>query len=172
MTVMLRRYSGFSPEIFEKGLVLRMRGSSLFLYLFLCRTSDRKSSLQFKASDKEISEQTGASPRALCDARRNLATLGLIHCERCPGGMYTYSLCDPETGRPFPGDPKTKAQYVKKEKPAPAERPTAWRTTLSPASEKPASHETSAGDTSFNFGYNDWPPDMVYFPIDAYDRPR
>lgn len=149
-----------------------MRGSSLFLYLFLCRTSDRKSSLQFKASDKEISEQTGASPRALCDARKNLAMLGLVHCERCPGGVYTYSLCDPETGQPFPGDPKTKAQYVKKEKPASSERPTARQTTPSTASEKPATREASAGDISFNFGYNDYPPDKVYFPKGTYDRPQ
>jgi len=150
-----------------------MRGSSLFLYLFLCRTSDRKSSLQFKANDKEISEQTGASPRALCDARRNLATLGLIHCERCPGGVYTYSLCDPETGRPFPGDPKTKAQYVKKEKPVPPDRPPARQTTPSTVSKKAASRKVSAEDTSFNFGYNEYPlVDRVYFPKDFFNGYR
>jgi hypothetical protein len=94
---MLSRYSGFPPEIFELGIVPRMRASSVCLCMFLCRTSDRKSSLQFSATDKEIKLQTGISPRALCDARTNLVELGLIVCDKVPGASYTYTLCEVET---------------------------------------------------------------------------
>ena len=115
MTTMIRRYSGFPPEIFERNLVPRMKGVALALYLFLCRWSDKKSSLEFRATDKEIRGQTGASTRALCGARVTLQTLRLIECKREPGGEYTYWLCDPETGVPFPGDPRLKAKYRKED---------------------------------------------------------
>lgn len=152
MAIMLRRYSGFPPEIFERGIVPQMKNSALRLYLFLCRHSDRKSSRQFKATDAEIGEQVGSSPGALRHARKNLLTLGLIHCEKAPGGAYTYSLCDVNTKRPFPGDPKVKAPYKKKEKqPASQEH----KEPPQPLDRSWARDSVPAGqDTSFNYGHN------------------
>jgi hypothetical protein len=157
MTVMLGRYSGFSPEIFERAIVPRMRDSDLRLYLFLCRASDRKSSRQFTATDKEIREQSGASPRALRDARINLTAFGLISCKKFPGGSYTYALCDPDTGQPYPGDPKVKAPYVKRgnvrrNQGAEGEKP---RSVPLPPAKLFVTDSSFSEDTSFDFGHNE-----------------
>jgi hypothetical protein len=169
MSIRLPRYSGFPPEIFERGIVPRMSSTAVRLYLFLCRTSDRKSTLQFPATDKEIRLQTGASARALGEARTNLKMLGLIHCEKAPGGSYTYILCDVETGRPFPGDPKVKAQYIKREKnpqktesvpPAPIAAIPDSRTDFA------ESDSALAEETDFAFGHNEKP---IWSPIPATD---
>jgi len=151
---MLPRYSGFPPEIFEDGLVPQMQNTAFRLYIFLCRSSDRKSSLQFAVFDKEICQQTGSSPRALCSARNELKRFGLISCDRDPGGSYTYSLCDVKTRRPFPGDQKIRPRYTKKEKVF--EQPVSvlgTATNNSALGEAPSAREQS-GDTSFEFGHN------------------
>ena len=151
MSIMLPRYSGFPPEIFETGIVPQMKGCDLKLYLFLLRFSDRKSTRQFKATDAEIDAQAGVSTGALRNARINLSKLGLIQCEKTSGRGYTYTLCDVKTKRPFPGDPKVKARYVKKEKPAPQER----NDSPQPVGRSWARDSESVGeDTSFNFGQN------------------
>ena len=116
MSIKFARYSGFPPEIFEKGFVPKMSASGFRLYIFLCRESDRKSSLQLYLTDRAIILETGTSARALTDARVNLKNLGLIECNKDKGGAYTYDLCDTETCKPFPGDPKAKQVYVKKVK--------------------------------------------------------
>ena len=189
MSILLPRYSGFPPEIFERGLVPRMSDSALRLYLFLCRTSDRKSRLQFVATDKEIGEQTGASSRSLRDARVNLIKLCLIACERAPGGTYAYSLCDLATGKPFPGDPKMKARYVKKDGkakreshvPTPSPPPPPFvplpSAPLPPPPVRIEWHSKSVQedeneDTSFAYGHNPPPLERVYFPLNAYADPR
>ena len=194
MSIMLPRYSGFPPEIFESGLVPLMSDSALRLYLFLCRTSDRKSRLQFAATDKEIKLQAGASARSLRDARLNLIALGLIACERAPGGAYAYSLCDVATGKPFPGDPTRKAPYVKKCKTAkpenavpvrlPSTRPLYPPTLVAigppPPSTSPLRLKSttryvpgkSTEDTSFAYGHNPPLTEKIYFPINAYDDHR
>lgn len=114
MTIMFRRYSGFPPEIFERGIVRQMRGSALTLYMLLCRISDRKSSRRFEATDNELAKQAGISAKTISSARANLSKLRLVQCERLPGGTYTYELCDVDTGMPFPGDPRAKASYMKR----------------------------------------------------------
>jgi hypothetical protein len=169
MTILLPRYSGFPPEIFERGIVPRMGASALRLYLFLCRTSDRKSTLQFSVTDKEVKLQTGASPRALRDARINLIDLGLVSCEKALGGSYTYALCDVDTGRPFPGDPKVKAPYTKRPKtqeerpsPAPSQPITLSGATAIFLQSAPISLE----DTSFDYGHNENPASQLMSAAD------
>jgi hypothetical protein len=174
MSVMIGRYSGFPPELFEKGIVLNMSGGSLRLYLFLLRQSDRKSSRQFTVTDQEISQQTGASTRMFSHARNNLLSLGLIHCQRPIGGSYVYTICDPETGQPYPGDPKVRAPYTSKKK----QHPPAQGTLHGPvavlpiAPIEPAPQKPCPPDTSFDFGHNVNSATKVYFPIDGLDYPR
>lgn len=159
MSILLPRYSGFPPEIFERGLVPQMSGSALRLYLFLCRTSDRKSRLSFAATDQEITEQSGASTGALRKARIDLKALGLISYAKAPGGSYTYALCDPTTRQPFPGDQKMKQRYVKRG--ARIAKQETKDGNPSDVSALPAQslvkESNSSGDTSFDFGYNEKP---------------
>lgn len=174
MSILLPRYSGFPPEIFERGLVPQMTDSAIRLYLFLCRTSDRRSSLRFTTTDREINEQAGVSPRSLRNARINLKSLGLIHCEKAPGGNYCYSLCDASTGQPFPGDPKSKARYVKRDRQHSTAPNAAHRAVsgLTVARADPAPEEADASDISFSYGHNAESSPKVYFPLDAFDDPR
>ena len=185
MSIMLPRYSGFPPEIFERGLVPKMSDSALRVYMFLCRTSDRQSSRQFTVTDKEIGEHAGPSPRSLQGARVCLGKMGLIACERAPGGAYAYSLCDVDTGKPFPGDPKAKVRYVKKESkdevkshlpPPPASLPAPAGIASEPLQAAPLHLERNrtwvreevTEHTSFDYGYNKALPE-VYFSLDVYD---
>ncbi len=169
MSVMIPRFSGFPPELFEKGIAPKVSNTGLRLYIFLCRHSDRKSSRQFAVSDKEISQHTGASVRALRDARINLTTLGLVVCQRSPGDAYLYSLCDPNTGRPYPGDPKTRLQYTKRDRLSPPKRSNAHglSATTSAIHEEPSSLESDDSDTSFDYGCNA-SDSKVYFHKDAF----
>ena len=106
MTIMLSRYSGFPPELFEKGLAPKMRDCSFRLYLLLCRESDRMSSRRITFNDSYAKKQASVSSTSMRVARKQLSELRLIVCERSPGGEYRYDLCDLRTGLPYPGDPK------------------------------------------------------------------
>ena len=114
MTVRIARWFGMPPEIVESGKLLQMTHSDLLLFLFVYWKSDRCSSRQFEVKDADISQIAGISKRALRDARIHLIDLRLLLAERQPGAAYTYTLCDPRTGRAYPGDPKEKIGWTKK----------------------------------------------------------
>lgn len=106
MTIMLSRYSGFPPELFEKGLAPKMRDCSFRLYLLLCRESDRMSSRRVSFSDAYAKKLAKISPTSMRLARKQLKELKLATCVRDPGGEYRYDLYDLRTGQLYPGDPK------------------------------------------------------------------
>jgi hypothetical protein len=114
MSIRIPRFFGLDPVIVDEGFVKNLSGASVRLFLFLMRKSDRFSSRQFPASDKEIVEMVGGSASALAVARKKLRISGLIDYNRDTGGLYTYVICDPSTGKPYPGDPRDKVPYTKR----------------------------------------------------------
>lgn len=106
VTIMLSRYSGFPPELFEKGLAPKMRDCSFRLYVLLCRESDRMNSRRVSFSDSYAKKLAKISPSSMRFARKQLKELRLASCVRDPGGEYSYDLYDLRTGLPYPGDPK------------------------------------------------------------------
>jgi hypothetical protein len=48
-------------------------------------------------------------------ARKKLQERGLVVCSRGVGNLYAYTLCNPETSSPWPGDPKQRIPYRKKD---------------------------------------------------------
>jgi hypothetical protein len=152
---MLGRFTGYPPALFERGLALEMKDSAFRLYIFFCRVSDRKSTRQFSMSDSRVKAEAGISPRALSDARRELVSLGAIVCERTPGREYIYTLCDLETGQPFPGHPKIPIPYLKKQRqnaPATPNQPLALPSPLNAISTPPPYEQDEA--VRFDFGFN------------------
>jgi hypothetical protein len=102
---MIPRFIGIPPEFYDSPKCIEMSHATARFYGFLFWTSHRYSSLQFDVKDKEILNRTNLSLRTLADARKDLSQRGLILCVRQQQG-YRYVICDPNTGQPFPGDPK------------------------------------------------------------------
>jgi hypothetical protein len=154
MTYMLGRFTGYPPHIFESGVVAEIKDSSFRLYIFLTRVSDQKSSREFAILDSAISQRAGISPRSLTGARSELKRVGWIQCERAPGQGYLYRMCDPETGKPFPGDPRTPAPYKKRLR---ASAGSENKRLVKPVPKaEPLAHplKEEDGSTSFDFGFN------------------
>jgi hypothetical protein len=106
VTIKLRRYSGFPPELFERGLAARLHDCSLRLYILLCRESDRASSRRMSFSDQYARAQANISGTSMRNARKQLQAVGLVACLRDVGQQYSYELCDIDTGKPYDCDPK------------------------------------------------------------------
>jgi hypothetical protein len=177
MTCKFPHFGGYPKPLFDLGYWARMSGGAKGVYITLCDESDNRSTRRFKLKDPELAELSGVSKRRLGDARTELSEMGMVVCEREPGGLFTYELCNPKTGRPYPGDPKAKVPYEKKKKePSPmadtaAETPTerlqpSPKRFIAPAVSTNATEvmPESIGDacedglqfcdTSFEFGWN------------------
>jgi hypothetical protein len=75
--------------------------------------SERRRTLRIKAKDCEIKSMSGVASRSLCNARKKLQEYGLVRYEAGVGNVYVYTICDPETGCPYPGEPNEPKRYVK-----------------------------------------------------------
>ena len=121
---MFDRYFGMPQHVIRSGLWARMKPSQQSLYVCLMHESERCSTRQMRRNDGYLCELSGLSSRAFCDARKKLQELGLVQCRRGAGNIYVYTVCNPETGTPWPGAPKERFLYRKKEPSAENERRT------------------------------------------------
>lgn len=115
MTVMLDRFFGVHPHVIRSGLWARMKPGEKDLYVFLMEQSERHRTRELRATDRQIAEAVGVAPRTLCNSRKKLWEYGLIQYKAGNGNRYIYTICNPVTGLPYPGDPK--AAPAKYEKP-------------------------------------------------------
>ena len=99
--------------IVDNGIAAKCSGSALRLWLYLIRSVDRHSTRRFRATDAEIVESVGGSKGALCGARKQLLSFGVVEFTPSKAGVYTYEICDHDTGKPYLCDPKVKPPYVK-----------------------------------------------------------
>jgi len=76
------------------------------LYVYLMEESERRRTRLIRATDSAIRALVGVAPRTLCNARKKLREYGLILYKAEQGNRYAYTICDPKTGAPYPGDPK------------------------------------------------------------------
>lgn len=114
MTTMIPRFFGVHQAVMRTGLWAEMRPSEQSLYVALMHESERRSTRKFKLKDAEVARLYGLAPRTLCNARKKLQEYRLILCLSGPGNVYTYTICDPETAWPYPGEPDKRVPYVKK----------------------------------------------------------
>jgi hypothetical protein len=111
---MFPKYFGVPHAVMRSGLWAKMRPSEWGLYVALMHDSERYRTKEMERTDAQMSKWTGLGKRTLCEARKRLQERGLVWCKRGRGNVYRYLLCDPETGRPWPGDPKHVVYYRKK----------------------------------------------------------
>ena len=114
LTTMINRFFGVHQYLLRSGLWARMKPSEKDLYVGLMHESERNRTRELIRSDADIAVLTGVSTRALRDARIKLQERGLIKYEVRLGRGYRYVICDPETGLPYPGDPKVRVPYIRK----------------------------------------------------------
>ena len=112
---MIERYFGIPQYVIRSGLWTQMRPSEWSLYVCLLHESERYSTRKLQKTDATLCKLAGLSSRAFCNARKKLQEYKLVICERGRGNIYSYTICNPETGLPWPGDPKARIPYVKKQ---------------------------------------------------------
>jgi hypothetical protein len=106
VTVMLDSFFGLHPHVVRSGLWAKMKPGEKDLYVCLMAESERRRTRLIKATDPAIHALVGVASRTLCNARKKLREYGLILYKAEQGNRYTYTICDPKTGAPYPGDPK------------------------------------------------------------------
>lgn len=134
---MFPRYFGVHQHVIRSGLWARLRPGAQSLYIFLAHQSERTSTRKVAATDAEISAVVGVKQRTLCNARKQLSELELVQSRRGAGNKFTYILCDPETGQPYAGDPKTPVRYEKRTESAPARGESITRQLVRRSGDKP-----------------------------------
>jgi hypothetical protein len=106
MTTMFEPFFGIPQAIVQLGKVKSLSGVALKLYVVLLHQSERYRTRMLRCTTAELEEFTGCSRNALITARADLARAGLVQSEPHRGQGFVFHLCDPNTGKPWPGDPK------------------------------------------------------------------
>jgi replication initiation and membrane attachment protein DnaB len=122
-----------------------MKPTERSLYVCLLHESERCSNRKLQRTDGRLLELVGGSSRSFRDARIKLQERGLIRYVRGRGNVYVYTLCDPETLEPWPGDSKVQIHYAKKSGNSPAPNAQS-ESVLSPSST--AAHEAEDFDVN------------------------
>jgi hypothetical protein len=105
LTVMLDSFFGIHPWVVRSGLWAKLKPGEVNLYIYLLEESERRCTRQLTVTDEEV-RTVGTAPRTLCNARKKLQEYGLIHYKRGEGNKYTYTICNPKTREPYPGNPR------------------------------------------------------------------
>lgn len=113
MTVMIESFFGIHPFVVRSGVWAKMKPSERSLYVYLMERSEFYCSREFQAKDDDLRSSVGLSSRAACNARKKLQEYGLIQYKAGQGNRYTYTICDPKTKQPYPGDPKVPMRMPK-----------------------------------------------------------
>jgi hypothetical protein len=114
MTVMIPSFFGMPHSLVRQGKLKELTGMAIKLYAVLWHDSERYRTRRVKRTVTQLRKLTGGSRNALTAARRQLAEVGLVAVQSCGGDGFIFDLCDPETGRPWPGDPSTRIPYERK----------------------------------------------------------
>src|SRR5262249_25004302 len=114
MTVMLPKFFGVPQHLVRSGLLKRLKPAEVKLYLGLLHDSERYRNRELIRSDQQLTDLIGVSPRSLRDARIKLQEHGLVQYELPAGRKGRYVICNPETGKPYPGDPRQSVPYLRK----------------------------------------------------------
>src|SRR5438874_12161293 len=106
MTVMLDSFFRVHPHLVRSGLWAKMKPGQKDLYIFLMAESERCCTREITATDEQVTAAVGAASRTLCNARKKLQEYGLIRYKPGQGNRYRYTICNPKTREPYPGDPR------------------------------------------------------------------
>lgn len=102
---MIDSFFGVHPHVIRSGLWAKMKPGEKDLYVYLMEQSEWAETRVLKRTDAHIRSRVGAAPRTLCNARKRLQEYGLVRYRRGDGNKYHYTICNPVSGEPYPGDP-------------------------------------------------------------------
>lgn len=148
MTVMIDSFFGIHPWVVRSGLWAELKPGEVNLYIYLLEESERRCTRRITATDTQIGKAVGTASRTLCNARKKLQEYGLIECERGLGNKYDYTICNPKTGQPYPGNPCEPMVVPKRSKSQVTDSVTA--TTASPVTVAPAPQPPSVNPQAGN----------------------
>jgi hypothetical protein len=114
MTVMVELYFGVPQSVIRDGIWAEMSPTEQSLYVSLLFESERCRTRLLARTDSQLGEMTGLSSRSLCNARKKLQERGLVLYLSGAGNIYSYTICNPKTGQPWPGNPRDPILYKKK----------------------------------------------------------
>ena len=120
---MLDSFFGMHPYVLRSGLWRKMKPGEKDLYVYLLEESERRCTREIGATDAQMTALIGTASRTLCNARKKLVEYGLVTCKAGQGNRYTYAICDPKTGLPYPGDPRTPIIVPRRERSKEADLP-------------------------------------------------
>lgn len=91
------------PQNFVRSGILReMKPCEVSLVVALHHEMERVSNPVLVVTNADLRRLTGLSPSAIRLARTKLEERGVVSLRRVAGGMYEYSLLNPETKQPWP----------------------------------------------------------------------
>lgn len=114
MTVMIDRFFGIPQGIIRLGKMKSLSEAAVKLLMALWHESERNCTRTLRHTTAELRGLTGCSRNALITARADLVDAGLVLVEPYGVRGFVLHLCNPETGKPWPGDPKQRIIYMKK----------------------------------------------------------
>lgn len=119
MTTMFDRFFGVPQAVLRSGTWAKMKPTEQSLYICLLHESERYRTRELRRTDAQLGDLSALSSRSFCNARKKLQERRLVLYRRAVGNAYVYTLCNPETGEPWPGDPKHRVPYIKKSQSGP-----------------------------------------------------
>lgn len=114
VTTMFPLFFGVPQAAIRLGRLKEISGVALKIYIGLLYDSERYQTRELMRTVSELRELVGGAPNSHVKARDELAAVGLVEFEERGTEGILFRLCDPETGKPWPGDPKEKITYQKK----------------------------------------------------------
>jgi hypothetical protein len=111
---MIDRYFGTPQSFIRLGMLIPLSGAATKLYMVLWHDSERYQTREITRTTAELRDLMGGSRNSHAKARAELVRVGLIQAEPYGTEGFVFHLCNPETGKPWPEDPKMPVRYRRK----------------------------------------------------------
>jgi hypothetical protein len=99
MTVMCPMFFGIPPAAIRRGIVKKLSGAAIRLYVALWHESERCCTRERTLTVAQLRELVGGSPNSYAKARKDLVRAGLVQIEPYGREGFVFHLCDPTTGK-------------------------------------------------------------------------
>lgn len=141
MSQMFPGFFGVPQAAIRSGKLKNLSGFAVKLYVALCHDCERYSTRELKRTTAQLQKLVGGAHNSHIKARKELKKAGLVDFEDGGAAGIIFRLCNPDTGAPWPHNPREKVSYQRKSNDQTASSPHSG-----PAS--PSSEELPGAQTS------------------------
>lgn len=114
MTVMIPEFFGLPHSLVRTGKLRELNGTAVSLLVAMWHESERTCTRELTRTDSQLARLIKGHRNSIAAARKELLDAGLVTAEPFGAKGFVYQLCDPNTGKPWPGPPDKQVKYVKK----------------------------------------------------------